>query len=399
MKITDLKCAVIGNNPIVRIVTDGGISGYGSVESFKPYLTPLVLHFREALIGDDPTTVERCMLKIRRRGAFKPYGAAVSAIEMALWDVAGKAAGLPVHRLLGGKVRDRVRVYNGAIRTEMTDTNPQDYADAVRGMMELPHGFTFVKMGVAFHSPMKDQFPDFHYGDPSRDTPFHGFTTTGYITERGMRHLIDCVAAMKEVLGDRIGLALDCGPGFTPVDALKFARACEPFNLMWLEDMITGDYTPFVNADVYRDVTHATTTPIHTGEQIYLRQNFKQLIETHAVNIIGPDPCDVGGIAELKWIAEYADLHGILMAPHGTGNGLLGLAALVQVCAAMPQNYIAFELPTGKPDWWFDIVDGLPDPLVKDGFIEVWDRPGMGVELNPERTRPYLKEEDARFFD
>ena len=107
-------------------------------------------------------------------------------------------------------------------------------------------------------------------------------------------------------------------------DAIRFARAVEPLNLMWLEDMLTGDYMPYVNADVYRELTQATSTPIHTGEQIYLRQNFKELIERHAVNIVGPDPCDVGGIAELKWIAEYADLHGILMAPHGTGNGLLG---------------------------------------------------------------------------
>ena len=152
---------------------------------------------------------------------------------------------------------------------------------------------------------------------------------------------------------------------------------------MWLEDLITGDYVPYVNADVYREVTRSTSTPIHTGEQIYLRQNFKELIEKHAVSIVGPDPCDVGGIAELKWIAEYADLHGILMAPHGTGDGLLGLAALVQVCATLPHNYIAFEYPIGDPAWWYDIVDGLPDPIVKDGFIEVWDRPGMGVELDP----------------
>jgi L-alanine-DL-glutamate epimerase-like enolase superfamily enzyme len=146
-------------------------------------------------------------------------------------------------------------------------------------------------------------------------------------------------------------------------------------------------------------VTHATSTPIHTGEQIYLRQNFKALIETHAVNIVGPDPCDVGGIAELKWIAEYAALHGILIAPHGTGNGLLGLAALVQVCAALPHNFIAFEYPAGKPEWWYDIVDGLPTPIVRDGMIDVWDRPGMGVEISPERARRYLAEEDVGFFD
>jgi len=130
-----------------------------------------------------------------------------------------------------------------------------------------------------------------------------------------------------------------------------------------------------------------------------LRQNFKDLIEQKAVNIIGPDPCDIGGIAELKWVAEYADLHGILMAPHGIGDGLLGLAALVQVCATLPQNYIAFEYPIGKPKWWYDIVEGLPSPIVKDGFIEVWDRPGMGVNLIPETTKPFLKEEDQSFFD
>jgi L-alanine-DL-glutamate epimerase-like enolase superfamily enzyme len=143
----------------------------------------------------------------------------------------------------------------------------------------------------------------------------------------------------------------------------------------------------------------STSTPIHTGEQIYLRQNFKQLIETHAVNVVGPDPADVGGLAELKWIAEYANLHGILMAPHGTGNGLLGLGALIQVCATLPNNYIAFEYPSGTDPWWYEIVEGLPKQIVKNGMIDVIDRPGMGVDLIPEAARKYLKEEDAAFFD
>ena len=129
MKIVDLRCAVIGKNPIVRLVTDEGLSGYGEVEQYKPYLKPFVLYLREALIGEDPTLVERVMLKIRQRGAFKPYGSAVSAIEMALWDLAGKAAGLPVHRLLGGKIRDRVRVYNGALRKPLAGQTPKHYAD------------------------------------------------------------------------------------------------------------------------------------------------------------------------------------------------------------------------------------------------------------------------------
>ena len=398
MKITDVKCAIIGKNPIVRIVTDEGISGYGEVEQYKPYLKPHILFFREALIGQDPRNVERVMLSIRQRGSFKPWGSAVSVIEHALWDIAGKAAGQPVHRLLGGKVRDHVRVYNGAIRTPFKGHNPEDYADAARRMKALPHGFKIVKQGISFHSGMKREVPDFYFGEPNL-SPHHGALDTGVLTERGMKHIIACVEAMKEVLGDEIGLALDCGPGWTVPDAIRFARAVEHLNLMWLEDMITGDYVPYVNADVYRDLTMSTSTPIHTGEQIYLRQNFKQLIEGHAVNVVGPDPCDVGGIAELKRVAEYADMHGILMAPHGTGNGLLGLAALVQMSATLPNNYIAFELPTGDPAWWFDIVDGLPDPLVKDGMIEVWDRPGMGVEIVPEKARQYLAAEDKTFFD
>ena len=399
MKIIDLKCAVIGQYPVARIVTDEGISGYGQAEYYKPFLKPLVLRLKDLIVGEDPTDVERVMRKIRQRGAFKPFGAAVSVVEHALWDLAGKAAGVAVHKLLGGKVRDRVRVYNGAVRRPMTGYTPEAYAENCRHMLAAAEGFTIVKQGVGYHSEMKRAVPGFTYGEVEAAHVQGGAIDRGLITERGMKLMIDCVAAMKDVLGDRVGLALDCGPGWTVPDAIRFARAVEPFNLMWLEDLITGDYVPYVNADVYREVTRATSTPIHTGEQIYLRQNFKPLIESHAVNIIGPDPGDVGGIAELKWIAEYADLHGILVAPHGTANGLLGLAALVQMSATLPQNYIAFEYPVANPAWWKDIVEGLPDPIVKDGMITVWDRPGMGVDLIPERARRYLDEEDGAFFD
>ena len=106
-----------------------------------------------------------------------------------------------------------------------------------------------------------------------------------------------------------------------------------------------------------------------------------------------------GGRVETVWVAEYADLHGILMAPHGTGDGLIGLAALVQVAATLPQNYIAFEYPVGRPEWWYDIVTGLPDPIVKDSMIDVWDTPGMGVDLIPDKAEQYLREEDKGFFD
>jgi L-alanine-DL-glutamate epimerase-like enolase superfamily enzyme len=396
MKITDLKYTMLGDNPVVRVTTDEGISGLGAVETYKPYLKPHVLFYKELIVGQDPTDVERVMLNIRRMGSFKPWGSAVSAIEMALWDITGKAYGLPVYKLLGGKVRDKVRVYNGAIRFPMRGQSPEDYAENMAKMKASPEGFTIIKQGIGFHSQMVRQVPDFFYGDV-QTTGRH--PNRGPLTERGLKHVVACVEAMKEVLGDEIGLALDCGPGWSISDSIRLAQALEHLNLLWLEDLITGDYTPYVLPELYREVTQRSSTPIHTGEQIYLRHNFKALIETNAVNIIGPDPCDVGGLAELKWIAEYADLHGIMMAPHGTGDGLIGLAALVQVAATLPQNYIAFEYPIGKPDWWYEIVEGLPNPIVRDGFIDVWDRPGLGVEINAEAARQYLPEGDEDFFD
>ncbi len=398
MKITDLKCAVIGPYTVVRLVTDAGISGWGQAEASKAYLKPHVLFYRERVLGEDPTDVERVMLKIRNLGAFKPWGSAVSAIEVALWDLAGKAAGVPVYKLLGGKVRDRVRVYNGAVRFPLSEYTPQGYAENMARMKAAREGFTIIKQGIAFHSPMPQHVPDFFYGDPQ---PRGGHRNRGLLTERGLTFLVRCVEAMKEVLGDEVGLALDCGPGWMVPDAIRLARALEPLNVMWLEDMLTGDYTPYVDADVYREVTRSTSTPIHTGEQIYLRQNFKDLIEQKAVRVVGPDPLDVGGIAELKWVAEYADLHGVLMAPHGTGDGLIGLAALVHASATLPQNYIAFEYPVARPDWWYQIVDGLPDPIVEGGHIDLakWDRPGLGVELNPRAASEHLREEDRDFFE
>ncbi len=396
MKITDLKCAVIGQNPVVRITTDEGIYGYGEAENSKPYLKPHVLFYKQYLIGEDPTNVERVMLKIRRMGSFKPWGSSVSAIEMALWDIAGKAAGVPVYKLLGGKVRDRVRVYNGGVRFPMSGHSPQDYADNMAKMKAAKEGFSIIKAAVGFHSGMTGSVPGFFYGDLQGGPPH---SNRGPLTERGLKHVIACVEAMKAVLGDEIGLALDCGPGWMVPDAIRLAKALEPLNVMWLEDLITGDYMPYVLADVYREVTRSTSTPIHTGEQIYLRQNFKELIESHAVNIIGPDPADIGGIAELKWVAEYADLHGILMAPHGIFDGLIGLAALVQVAATLPQNYIAFEYPVARPDWWYSIITGLPDPIVKNSLIDVWDTPGLGVDFIVEEAKKHLSEEDAGFFD
>jgi L-alanine-DL-glutamate epimerase-like enolase superfamily enzyme len=278
----------------------------------------------------------------------------------------------------------------------MKGYNPQDYAEDVAKMKEAKEGFSFIKQAISFHSPMLANVPGFFYGEVRGGAPH---AQRGPMTEKGLKHVAACVEAMKNVLGDEVGLALDCGPGWLLPDAIRMAKMLEPYNLLWMEDMLTGDYTPYTLANTYRDLTVSTSTPIHTGEQIYLRQNFVELIEKQAVRVVGPDPEDVGGLAELKWIAEYADLHGILMAPHGIYDGLIGLAGLVQVCATLPSNFIAFEYPVARPTWWYDIVEGLPDPIVKNSLIEVWDRPGLGITLLPEKAKKYLSVGDEDFFD
>jgi L-alanine-DL-glutamate epimerase-like enolase superfamily enzyme len=241
MKITDLRCAVIGKHPIVRIVTDEGLYGLGEVEFTKTYLKPWVMHFKDALIGEDPTDVERVMLKIRQRGSFKPYGAAVSVIEHALWDIAGKAAGVPAYKLLGGKVRDKVRVYNGSIRQKRTGDKPEDYAADVKWMKERPENFFMVKQGISFHSNMKDTIADFHYGVKPAKIELSRHDGPGMISERGFNHMLDCVIAMKEVLGDKVSLAASTAGRAGCADASSSRARSRNTTLMWLEDMLTGD--------------------------------------------------------------------------------------------------------------------------------------------------------------
>jgi L-alanine-DL-glutamate epimerase-like enolase superfamily enzyme len=391
IKITDLKCAVIGRNPVIRIVTDQGISGYAQAESAKPYLKPMVAHYKDYLVGEDPTDVGLLMLRLRRLGAFKP------------WDVAGQATGLPVYELLGGKIHSRVCAYgNSENMTKIfSPPTPKDFGDLAAQMKEAKEGFKLVKFPVGYHNgPMMNAVPDTWYGErwTGRNPPY---MNRGPMTQRGMENVLTCVEAVKKVLGDDIDVAFDCGPGWIPKDAIRFARAVEPYNVKWLEDLITGDGEPYPNAQAYKEVKDSTSTPIHTGEEIYLRENFKDLIEMQAIDVVGPDPEDVGGIAELKWIAEYADLHKIQVAPHGIFDGLFGVAAQVHLGAACPQNYISFEYAIGQPDWWYEIVDGLPNPIVKNGYIDVgaWDKPGLGISFNVKAAKAHLSDEDRTFFD
>ena len=402
MKITDVKSAIIGDNIVIRVVTDKGIDGYSQIESYKDFVKPLIPHFKNMILGCDPTDVENVLRRMRRSGGFKPWGKVFSTIEMALWDIAGKEAGVPVYKLLGGKVRDRVRVYNGGFvdpnSPHPVEDTPEKYAENILHLNEIPEGFSIVKISAFWHHGVYKEEDAYNTYYPDGVMDPRVMQKGSLLKEAALNASIDYIIRIKNIVGDKVGLAFDIGPGFVPTDILRLAKAVEHCNLMWLEDSITGDFTPYVNAKVYRDLTTRTTTPIHTGEQIYLRNNFVDLIETRAVDIIGPDPADVGGIAELKWITEYADLHGILMAPHGKYNGIFGIAALTHVCSTLPQNYIAYELPRISHDWWLEITEGLPNNYLRDGHVKVWDAPGIGVTFNVNKAMKYLSEDDKDFF-
>jgi len=393
LKITDLKVISLGRASVIRIDTDEGIYGYGEAHCPKQQ----VMFLKRFILGEDPTNVEKVLRKIRHRGAFKPFGTQVSGIEMALWDIAGKAAGLPVYKLIGGKVRDKVRVYcdcGSGVRLDPEDPksafSPEAYAEKARRRLKLPQGFTILKFDIGFHGGQLLSVPGGVY-----EADF-SYPTKGHVTERGLKAEIACVEAIKEVLGDKIGLALDCGPGQSLPSAIKLAKALEPFNLVWAEDLLTGDYTPYTDPEAYKILTSSTSTPILTGEQVYLRHGFRDLIEQHAVDIVAPDICDVGGLAEAKWIAEFADLYGLLIAPHNMGLPIVFMAN-VHAAAAMPQNFIAFEFHSADIPWWEDMVEGLEKPIIKDGFVTVPDSPGLGIELNEKVVRKHLPEGESYF--
>ncbi|MBS7638975.1 MAG: mandelate racemase/muconate lactonizing enzyme family protein [Candidatus Bathyarchaeia archaeon] len=393
MKIKDLKVAVVnvpglGKLGIVRVDTDEGICGYGEAHCPREH----VLYLKNYVIGRDPTNIEGLMSRIRHLGGFKPWGSALSAIEMALWDIAGKALGLPVYRLLGGKVRDRVRVYcdcGAGIPLNPKDPasmyTPEAYAEKARRMKSLPEGFTILKFDIGFHGGQLLSVPGGSF-EAERIYP-----TRGHVTERGLKSEIAIVSALKDVLGDEIGLALDCGPGQSYPSALRLAKALEPFNLMWAEDLLTGDGSPYTEVRLYRMLSMRTTTPILTGEQIFLRYGFRDLIDKHAVDIVAPDVSDVGGIYELKWIAEFADLYGVLIAPHNYSLPIAFMAN-VHAAAAMPKNFIAFEHHAAHVAEWEAFVEGIERPLIKDGFVNVPDKPGLGIEINENTVRKYLVE-------
>ncbi|HQG52111.1 MAG TPA: mandelate racemase/muconate lactonizing enzyme family protein, partial [Bacteroidales bacterium] len=341
LKITDMRYATIMNKHIIRIDTNQGIYGLGEVRDGADVRYALFLKSR--ILGLNPCNVEMIFKIIRQFGYHGRQGGGVCAVEMALWDLTGKAYNVPVWQLLGGRYRDKIRLY--ADTPEVRD--PQGFAEKIRQRME-EQGFTWLKMDLGIHlvqgtegnlvnskfwAPMAqyDLREYMGYGNT-----LHPFTQV-QITDKGLAALQEYVEKVRNVVGYEIPLSADHFGHFDVNNSIRFGKAMEKFRLAWLEDMV-----PWFDIEGNKTLSEALETPILTGEDIYcLKDGFKPLIDARAVDIVQPDLGTSGGILETKKIGDYAEENQIAMALHMAGSPVCFMANVH--CAAATQNFLALE--------------------------------------------------------
>jgi len=373
LKITDLRVAVVSRAPmrcpLIRIDTNQDICGYGEVRDGASERYALILKSR--LLGENPCNVERIFKKIKQFGHHGRQGGGVSGVEMALWDLAGKAYGVPVYQMLGGQYRDRVRLYADTPDGQVTGLKKR-----------ITQGFTFLKYDCGIRNirnvpgaltyPTKD--PDW-YGKH----PFTGIQ----LSDKGAALLGQRFAEAREIVGWEIPIASDHFGHIDVNSCIKLGKALQPYQVAWLEDMVPWEYT-----DMLKEIKNAVDVPLLTGEDIYLLDGFKTLIDEHAVDMVHPDLATAGGIMETKKIGDYAEQTGVAMAMHFAGTPVSFMANLH--CAAATQNVLALEHHSVDVPWWEDLVTGIEKPLQSDGFARVPDGPGLGIELNLDVVKEHL---------
>ncbi|MEM8970166.1 MAG: mandelate racemase/muconate lactonizing enzyme family protein, partial [Bacteroidota bacterium] len=391
LKITDLRIAeiseVVFRTPIVRIYTNQGIVGHGDVRdgAAKEY----ALFLKSRLLGENPCNVERLFKKIRQFGHHGRQGGGVSGVEMALWDLAGKAYNVPVYQMLGGKYRDRVRVYCDTT----TSSDPQEYAK--RMQERIDNGYTALKMDIGINlikdipgtlvNAPEGRYAPYKYESRQYNLTEHPFTRV-QITEKGIDKLMEFLDVMRSQIGYEIPMGTDHWGHFDVNEAVKIARAAEPYNLAYIEDIIPWHYM-----DQWREITESSTTPTQTGEDIYtLEGGFKDLIDQRAVDIVHPDPNTAGGILETKRIGDYASMNGIGFMHHHAAGPVSFLGSVHS--AAATENFMWLEHHAVDKPKWEDLVTGIEKPIVQDGYVKVPEKPGIGVELNEEVVKEFLVE-------
>ena len=393
LQITDMRVAWVGNTPIIRLYTNQGLMGHGDVRDGADARFALFLKSR--ILGENPCNVEMLFKRVKQFGGQARQAGGVCAVEMALWDLAGKAYGVPVYQMLGGKYRDRVRVY---VDTPMRPT-PEAFAAKMKERIDA--GFTFLKMdfGVDLVKDEPGTIVGKHLWDPSlqqwdRTPGSYGMTrhpfTRIQITDKGLDRITDFLAAVREAVGYEVPIASDHYGHFDVNEAIRLGRAVEPYRLAWLEDLVPWDYT-----EMWKEITTALETPTITGEDTFLLEYFKPLIDTRAVDLVHPDPNSAGGILETKRIGDYAFDHGIAQALHHAASPVSFLGSVHS--AAATENFVALEHHSVDNAWWEDLVTGIEKPLVQDGFVKVPETPGLGVELNEDVVREHLRRGEELF--
>jgi L-alanine-DL-glutamate epimerase-like enolase superfamily enzyme len=389
LKITDLRVVNVKGIPmrvtLVRIDTNQGISGYGEVRDGASKTYALMLKSR--VLGENPCNVDKVFRKIKQFGHHARQAGGVCAIEMALMDLAGKAYGVPAYMLAGGKFRDKVLCYSD------THTEPDGKDMGKRLKVRMDQGFKFLKMDVGIR--LLRDIPGTLIGFPDTldsNNIMHPFTGI-QITEQGIDKLCKYVADVRSVVGYDIPLAVDHFGHIGLESCIRLGQALDQFTLAWYEDMIPWQFT-----DQYVTLSRAVKTPICTGEDIYLKEGFMPLFEARAVSVIHPDLASSGGILETKKIGDLAQDHGIAMAMHMAGSPIAALAAVH--CAAATENFLVLENHSVDHPEWNDVVLGLPNPLIQDGYIQVPETPGLGfTDVNEAMLRAHIDPDQPGYFE
>jgi galactonate dehydratase len=359
MKITGVKVLPIDRYLFVQVETDAGITGLGESGTWG-YLEAsgaVLDRFRDYLLGQDPLRIEHHWQYLYRCTHFR--GAAVmgalSAVDIALWDIAGKHLGVPTYQLLGGKCREKARVYAhvfGKTKEELI----QGCVDAKE------NGFT----AVGHLTPFLDS---------DRTQPY--FMTHAH----KMRDAIDTVAEYRDAVGDEVDLCIEIHRRLDPAEAIVLGRGIEPYRPFFFEDPIRPD-----NFDAMAEVAQKINIPIATGERLHTIYEFEMLLARNAVQYVRPDVCMAGGITHSKKIAALAEAHHVGVVPHNPLSPV-STAACIQLAACIP-NFALQEYPTGEGEPpKSEIVKGALE--IDNGFLIIPDSPGIGVELTEDATERF----------
>jgi galactonate dehydratase len=369
LKITEVKCGYIRGSLFVKVYTNQGIWGCGEGVDAIPGTYYLVKNFENRLRGKNPLNVHRLFEDIRKSGIFQGaqagmYVAVLSAIETALWDIAGKALNVPVYQLLGGKFRDKIRVYCDTALYQRNLPQPKDFAEVANKAKTM--GFNAMKFDL-------DQA-----NDPNK-YDFYNWTASPGELQR----MVDQIAAAREAVGPKIDILVDMHGRYDEVTAQAISKRLEPLNLLWLEEPI-----PAENIDAYKRIADNTSTPIAAGENHYMAYGFRKMLEVGAVDIVMPDLQKTGGLGEGQRIANLANLYYTPFAPHMVAS-FLGCMASCHVCASVP-NFLILEWQSYfHTDPMYKEIVTYDGDWVKDSFITLSEKPGIGVEINEEAMKKY----------